>query len=84
MSDGVQRLALIGAKGLLRESLSSLQRCNFVCLYVMDRQNDMLLGLMILYQLLRELQRMYTTSWLHSAMNSEKTQKRHRDVHRYY
>ncbi len=35
--------------------------CMSVCLYVMDRHNNLLLGLMILYQLLRELLRMGTT-----------------------
>ncbi len=40
------------------ESLPSLQRCNFVCMTVcmswMDRHDNLLLGLMILYQLLRD------------------------------
>ncbi len=56
------------------ESLPSLQRCNFVCLSVCmyvcmyvcmswttGRHNNLFLGLMILYQLLRELLRMGTT-----------------------
>ncbi len=57
------------------ESLPSLQRCNFVCLSVclyvpvchMDWHDNLLLGLMILYQLLRELLRMGNLQQIQSS-----------------
>ncbi len=53
----LKRIIIIGASEAspyLVFNVAILSVCLYVCLYVMDRHNILLLGLMILYQLLRD------------------------------